>query len=64
MLALVEAPPLAVHISGLALFSGRVMHAVGLSQSGGASLPRAIGVTLTWISYVFAGVALLFYAIV
>jgi len=50
-------------LAGLVLFSGRVMHAIGLSQSGGASFPRAIGVTLTWISYVFAGVALLFFAI-
>ena len=63
VLALVEAPPLAVHLAGLLLFTGRVFHAVGLSRSGGTSFPRAIGVTLTWVAYVFAGVALLFYAI-
>lgn len=63
VLALVEAPPLAVHLAGLLLFAGRVFHAVGLSRSGGTSFPRAIGVTLTWVAYVFTGVALLFYAI-
>ena len=64
VLAVVEAPALAIHIAGLVLLAGRVAHAVGLSQSGGASLPRAIGVMLTWLSYVFSGVALLFYAII
>ena len=63
VLALVEAPPLAVHLAGLLLFAGRVFHAVGLSRSGGTSFPRAIGVTLTWVAYVFTGVALLFSAI-
>lgn len=63
VLAVVGAPPLAVHLTGLMLFAGRCLHAVGLSRSGGASFPRAIGVALTWISYVFAAVALLFYAV-
>jgi uncharacterized membrane protein YecN with MAPEG domain len=64
VMALVGAPSLAIHITGLMLFAGRVGHAVGLSRSGGASFPRAIGITLTWLAYVFASVALLFYAIV
>ena len=63
VLAVVDAPPLAVHIVGLLLFAGRVVHGVGLSNSGGASIPRAIGIILTWIAYVFAGAALLFYAV-
>ena len=63
VLAVVEAPPLAVHVCGFLLFSGRVLHAIGLSNSGGATFPRAIGILMTWIAYVFAGVALLFYAI-
>jgi len=62
-LAIVAAPPLAIHIAGFLLFAGRVLHGYGLSRSGGASLPRAIGIVLTWLSYVFAGSALLFYAI-
>lgn len=63
VLALVQAPPLAIHVAGLVLFVGRVMHAIGLSTSGGTSFPRAIGIMLTWLAYVFLGVALLFYAL-
>ncbi|WP_425996932.1 MAPEG family protein [Caulobacter sp. DWR1-3-2b1] len=63
VLAVVGAPPLAIHVAGFVLFSGRLIHAVGLSNSGGASIPRAIGMVATWLAYVFIGVALLFYAI-
>ena len=63
VLALVGAAPLAIHVVGLMLFAGRVAHAIGLSNSGGASIPRAAGMIFTWLAYVFGGVALLFYAI-
>lgn len=63
VLAVVDAPPLAVHLTGVMLFAGRLLHGFGLSRSGGASFARSIGVTLTWLAYVFASVALLFYAI-
>ena len=63
VLAINEDSALTVHIVGLLLFSGRLIHAFGLSNSGGTSLPRAIGIVLTWVAYVFAAVALLFYAI-
>jgi uncharacterized membrane protein YecN with MAPEG domain len=63
VLAMAGAYPMAVHAVGLTLFVGRVAHALGLSRSGAASLPRAVGVTVTWIAYIMAGVALLFYAI-
>jgi uncharacterized membrane protein YecN with MAPEG domain len=63
VLALVGAPPLALHLVGLMLFAGRLSHAIGLSNSGGASIPRAIGMVCTWLAYIFSGVALLFYAI-
>lgn len=63
VLALVGAPPLAIHIGGLVLFAGRLLHAIGLSNSGGTSIPRALGMVATWLSYIFVGVALLFYAI-
>ena len=62
-LAVVGAPPTIVHIAGLTLLLGRVAHAVGLSRSGGASIGRTVGVTLTWLAYIVAAVALLFYAI-
>ncbi len=63
LLALVNAPPLLIHPVGLILFAGRVLHAVGLSRSTEATLPRALGVLATWISYVAIAAALLFYAI-
>lgn len=64
VLDLAGAPPLLVHIAGLVLFAGRVIHAFGLSTSGGTSIPRALGMTLTWAAYVFLAVATLFFAIV
>lgn len=63
VLALVGAPAALVHVTGLVLLAGRTAHAVGLSRSGGASLPRAIGMVATWLAYLAAAVALLFYAI-
>lgn len=63
LLAIVGAPAWLVHVSGAVLLFGRIAHAVGLSRSGGASLPRAAGVLATWIAYLVVGVALLFYAV-
>ncbi len=63
MQAVVGAPALAIHITGVLLFAGRVLHGYGLSSSGGASLPRTVGVILTWVAYIFAGAALVFYSI-
>jgi uncharacterized membrane protein YecN with MAPEG domain len=63
VLAMVGAHPLVVHATGLTLLAGRLAHAVGLARSGGASLPRAIGIVLTWLAYIVAAVALLFNAI-
>jgi hypothetical protein len=63
VLALLGAQPLLVHAAGLLLFAGRVAHAWGLSRSGGASLPRAIGVVATWLAYIVVAAALIFYAV-
>ena len=63
VLAMVGAPPPIVHATGFTLLIGRIAHAVGLSRSGGASLPRAAGVILTWLAYILAAVSLVFYAI-
>jgi uncharacterized membrane protein YecN with MAPEG domain len=52
-----------VHVVGLTLFMGRAAHAIGLSRSGEASIPRTVGVVLTWLAYIAGAVALLFYAI-
>ena len=54
---------LLVHIVGFTLFAGRVVHAIGLSTNGGASVWRAIGIVLTWLAYVFLAAALLFNAV-
>jgi uncharacterized membrane protein YecN with MAPEG domain len=63
VLALVAAPAALVHVIGFVLFGGRVAHGVGLSRSGGASLARAAGVIATWLAYILAAVALVFYAV-
>lgn len=64
VMAAAEASPLLVHLTGLLLFVGRVIHAVAISRSTGATLGRSAGMILTWVSYVFAAVALLFYGMV
>jgi uncharacterized membrane protein YecN with MAPEG domain len=63
MLAFVKAPPLPVHIVGVLLLSGRLTHAIVISNNGGATIARATGVSLTWLAYIFAAAALLFYAV-
>lgn len=37
-----------VHVFGSALFIGRVLHAIGISQTTGTSAPRALGVVSTF----------------
>lgn len=63
VLALCGAPSMLLHAVGLTLFAGRVLHGFGLSRSTAATWPRAIGVLATWVAYVAAAAALLFYAI-
>ncbi len=63
ILALVQAPPAVLHIAGLLLFIGRASHAIGISNTSGQSIGRSAGMFLTWLAYIFASVALLFYAI-
>ncbi len=58
------AAPLLVHVGGFVLLVGRVAHAVGMSNSGDASIPRAVGMTLTWAAYVYLIAATLFFAII
>lgn len=63
LLALLQAPAALIHTLGATLTAGRVAHAVGLSRSGGATLPRTVGVIATWLVYLTAAVFLLVYAI-
>jgi len=52
-----------IHPIGFILFMGRLVHGFGLSRSTGATWARAVGVLATWVAYVAAAAALLFYAI-
>jgi uncharacterized membrane protein YecN with MAPEG domain len=52
-----------VHIAGLILFVGRVLHAVGLTSSGGITMLRTLGMVLTWLAYIFIIASCLFFAI-
>ena len=61
-LAVAGAPPLVIHLGGVALFLGRVIHAVALSRSTGSSMARSIGMLATWVAYIFIGSCLLVFA--
>ncbi len=63
VLDLSGATPLLVHIAGFLLLVGRVVHAVGLYNSVGTSIARALGMTMTWCAYVFLVAATLISAI-
>jgi len=53
------APGWALHVLGAALVLGRVLHALGLTRSAGASRARQAGTVLTWlVLLVAAGAAL------
>ena len=64
-IALLLALPLAgasawiVHAVGLATLVGRVAHAIGLSQSAGASLGRVAGMLLSLAALIVGSIALL-----
>jgi hypothetical protein len=63
VLAQVGAVPILIHLIGVTLLVGRALHAFGLSRSSAATWPRAVGVLGTWLAYIAAAAALLFYAI-
>ena len=46
--------PLWVHLMGIALTLGRILHAWGLSTDPGESFGRAAGTTLTWLTLLVA----------
>ena len=49
-----QANALVIHSIGGTLTLGRLLHAIGLSRNVGTSLPRFLGMILTWISYLIA----------
>lgn len=48
-----------IHAVGATLTLGRLLHAVGLSRNVGTSMPRLLGMLLTWTSYLIAIIAML-----
>ncbi len=48
LLELNQASDIALHILGSGLFIGRILHALGLDKSAGASAPRLVGMLLTF----------------
>jgi len=56
-------PVLLIHAVGAPLTLGRIAHAVGLTQSVGVSIPRFIGMTLTWIAFIVGVAACLWLAL-
>ena len=45
-----RAPAIFLHACGIALVVGRVLHAAGLSSTGGSSFGRFVGSGLTWVA--------------
>lgn len=56
-------PPWMVHGLGASLLAGRILHAIGLSRSAGASVPRLIGTILTWLVLLIGGAGLVYVAL-
>jgi uncharacterized membrane protein YecN with MAPEG domain len=48
LLDLGQTPPLWLHVFGVVLIVGRVLHAIGLSRTSGPSPGRFLGIVLTW----------------
>lgn len=51
-----------VHIIGITLTLGRILHAIGLSRNTGPSLLRLLGMAFTWLS-IIAGIAALVFLV-
>lgn len=64
LLALLNAPLPLIHTVGALLMAGRTVHACGILYMPGLSLTRAIGMTLTWLSMLIAGVSLLVWSVI
>ncbi len=63
VLELLGLPALWLYVAGGTLLLGRVLHAMGLSESAGYSKGRFYGTLLTWLTMLAMAAALLFYAL-
>ncbi len=52
-------PQWLLHVAGLSLLLGRLLHAWGLLSSAGTSAGRVIGMLLTWVALLLTAAALL-----
>lgn len=64
LLALLAAPIPLIHTVGALLVSGRIIHAVGILYMPGLSLTRRLGMSLTWLSMLIAGVSLIVWSVI
>lgn len=60
--AVLSASTMLVHVLGILLTVGRVLHGVGLNMSSGASAGRGGGILLTWFALLGAAIAAILYA--
>jgi len=63
VLELLGVPAVWLYIAGGALLVGRLLHAMGLSESAGYSKGRFYGTLLTWLAMLAMSLALLFHAL-
>jgi len=63
VLELLGVPALWLYVAGGTLLVGRLLHAMGLSESAGYSKGRFYGTLLTWLSMLAMAVGLLFHAL-
>ncbi len=63
LMVIVGAPPASLHLAGAVLFTGRLLHGVGMSRSSGPTPERAAGMILTWLFLVGGAVTLVVYAL-
>ncbi len=61
MLAVIGATAWSVHIIGISMVIGRILHAYGLSKTSGASFGRVSGMILTYSSLLFSVVFLVWF---
>lgn len=63
LMALLGVAPWLVHATGAVFFTGRAVHAFGLTRSLGATRARVVGMMLTYLSLLVMAVVLIAYAV-
>jgi uncharacterized membrane protein YecN with MAPEG domain len=63
LMVMSDSPPASLHLAGGVLFTGRVLHAIGMSRSSKPTPERAAGMLLTWLFLVGSAVTLIVHAL-